>query len=88
MLSVARFRIILNRARGNAPELEKMKLKFPNGKLPPFSILNIANNPAILNMDLFLTRKRSDSQNEKFPKAVYRRQSMKMVRPVFESNQE
>ena len=48
VLSVARFVIILNRSRINEPELTKLKKDYPDGKLPPWSILNSINNPASL----------------------------------------
>lgn len=54
-----------------------MKLQFPDGKLPVGSIMKIEdetkNFGSKMNLDNFINKKRSDSENEKFPMKVFRR---------------
>lgn len=72
IMSVARFNLMLKKEKENAEFIAKAKQAYPDHKLPAGSILD-----GFENVNEYLHLKKQDSENEKFPLAVYRRNSEK-----------
>lgn len=78
VLTIARFNRMLKNAKENSELLAEVKKVSHDGKLPQGTLLKTVKEIKS-DVNQFLALRKMDSENEKFPHAIHRRQSEKKV---------